>query len=410
MTNAVEITLAALVSLAANFHAGLDNLNNKNYDKAIGGFTSVLSAKVLTSDIHELSLLYRAEAYAAKGDKEKALQDAGTLLKTTGDAGLRRRALTLYTGQGGVLQDLRPKDGPKARMDKFFAAVRASDFKAARELISGPLLAMLDTFDQAFAAESGRSFLAEMGRNLNDFSFISENVDDTNQTATLSLSLDRGRMTFSLGLVQRDGQWTFSSLQSVESERARRRAGREGATSVMANLKQIGLALRMYASDHREALPASLDDLKPYIGDNPALFLCADPATGKQQRFLYRSGVGASDAPDTIVAATPFVSDGRRIVLRLDGSVEAMSEETFGQKVSDQKWVIAGLVKKGEVDKAVAAEVTELIGKLGDSDFKTRDGARKRLKAIGAAATPFLMEQKNHPDPEVRMVVLELLK
>jgi len=409
MTNVVEMTLAAILGLAANFHAGLDNLNNKNYDKAIAGFSAVLSASPLATDMKELSLLYRAEAYAAKGEKEKGLQDAATLIKTTSDAGIRSKALALYTGQGGVVKDLRPKVGPKATLDKFFEALRSSDMKAARDLISGPLLQILDRFEQGFAAESERSFLAEMGRNLNDVAFVSEDISDTNQTATLAVSVDHGRMTFTLGLVQRAGQWSFSTLEGVQNERAKQRGGRRAAASMMSNLSQIGKALAMYAMDHDEALPDSLDGLKDYIG-NLSVCLCTDPATGKQQRFLYRPGLKASHASDTMVAASPFVVDGRRNVLFLDASATVMTEDEFVRKAAEQKWALPGLVKKEDVGKEVAVEAAALIGRLGDGDFKTRDAARKRLKEIGAAARPFLLEQRNHSDPEVRIAIQELLR
>jgi hypothetical protein len=68
------------------------------------------------------------------------------------------------------------------------------------------------------------------------------------------------------------------------------------------------------------------------------------------------------------------------------------------------------LMNKEVVAKEVAAEVTDLIPKLGDKDSKVRAAARKRLQEIGAPATPFLQEQKRNADPEIRATIRELLK
>jgi hypothetical protein len=269
---------------------------------------------------------------------------------------------------------------------------------------------MLETFDTAFAAEEGRSFLSEFARHPEEFSFVRESFNDTNQTATLAVSMEHGQMTFTLGLVQQNGKWTFSSLENADSQRAKRRGERSsGGNRNMSNLSQLGKALKMYSMDYNEAFPAGWDDLKNYA-TVASVYLCTDPATGKKEKFLYRAGLKESDASDTMIAASPFTTEAGREVLLIDGSVQVLTEEDFAKKATEQKWAIPSLIKKEDVAKDIAAEVSGLIKKLGDKDSKARAAARKRLKEIGSPAIPFLREQEDNADPEIQSTVRELLK
>jgi hypothetical protein len=308
MTNIVDVALAVIVGLSANFHDGLKNMENKAYAQAVTNFTAVITAEPTVAEMKTLSLLYRSEAYGRAGSKAEALQDAATLLKATEDAALRKKALALYAAHGGELKDLRPKAGPKARMDAFFAALKKDDFKAARQILSGPLLHLVQLADKVYAAENrreGRSFLSEFARESGMFVFSGESFNDTNQTATLSISI-QDHMVFTLGLVQQDGAWTATTVQ----------------------------------------------DIKKIERPRP---------------------VEMTNAPDAV--------EPPRTVLQ-----------------------------KEDVPEAVSAEIQGLIVKLGDADARLRAAARRRLKEIGAPATPFLREQENHADPEVQSAVRELLK
>lgn len=310
MTNIVDVALAVIVGLSANFHDGLKNLENKAYAQAVTNFTVVITAEPTVTEMKALSLLYRAEAYGRAGSKAEALQDATTLLKTTDDAALRKKALAIYSAHGGELKDLRPKAGPKARMDAFFAALQKDDFKAARQILSGPLLHLVQLADKVYAAENregreGRSFLSEFARESGMFVFSGESFNDTNQTATLSISI-QDHMVFTLGLVQQDGAWTAATVQDIKK----------------------------------------IERSRPIEMANP-------PVAREPPRTVFR---------------------------------------------------------KEDVPEALAAEIQGLIVKLGDADAMLRAAARRRLKEIGAPATPFLREQVDHADPEVQSAVRELLK
>lgn len=413
MTNIVDLTLAALVGLAASFHSGVENLKNKNYDQAITDLTTVIQSEPAVPDMKELSLLSRAEAHVGKGNKVAAMQDATNLLQTTCDAALRSKAVALYTAQGGVLQDLRPREPPRAAFSRFLELCKSNDVAAARQLISGPLRSALDTFEKAFLGRGrGRSIFAEFARNPDQFSVLRESFDDTNQTATLTLSLGGGQLTATLGLVRQGEAWSAATLVNYEMLAMERRAMQMQISRNSNNLRLIGMALQQQAAaGNVVTLPARLEDLKSWgMMNTPDFHLYTEPATGKQTPFLYRAGLKTSDAQELLVVATPVAADGGRLVLQLSGNVMTLTEEEFAKKVDEQKWVIPELVNKEQVGKELAAEVTALIPKLGDADAKVRAAARKRLQEIGAAAAPFLREQKNHADPEIRATVRELLK
>ena len=64
----------------------------------------------------------------------------------------------------------------------------------------------------------------------------------------------------------------------------------------------------------------------------------------------------------------------------------------------------------GPTTAPAADEVTALIAKLGDADFRTRRDASTRLRDIGAVALTRLKEACQSPDPEVRSRARELVR
>jgi hypothetical protein len=51
-----------------------------------------------------------------------------------------------------------------------------------------------------------------------------------------------------------------------------------------------------------------------------------------------------------------------------------------------------------------------LVHQLGHADFAVRQRAQQRLEAAGAAALPCIVRHLNHPDPEVRRRLTELIR
>ncbi|HRZ36139.1 MAG TPA: magnesium transporter [Candidatus Paceibacterota bacterium] len=90
------------------------------------------------------------------------------------------------------------------------------------------------------------------------------------------------------------------------------------------NLKQIGLAARLYAGDNQERMPDSFEAMRNELGTDKVLI---DPETG--QRYTY-VGAGKSEAdPNAIIAYSPERPGGRREVVFADGSVQIMSADKF---------------------------------------------------------------------------------
>ena len=95
---------------------------------------------------------------------------------------------------------------------------------------------------------------------------------------------------------------------------AKRKAQRINSVN---NLKQIGLAARIFAGDNGDRLPVSFDEMKNELGTDKVTY---DTETG--QRYTYLGGGMSLDAlkPDSVLAYSPIVN-GHCEVLFADGSV-----------------------------------------------------------------------------------------
>ena len=93
------------------------------------------------------------------------------------------------------------------------------------------------------------------------------------------------------------------------------------------NLKQIGLAARIFSGDNSDRLPVSFDEMKNELGTDKVTY---DTETG--QRYAYLGGGMSLGAlkPDSVLAYSPIVN-GHCEVLYADGSVEQMTADGFAQ-------------------------------------------------------------------------------
>ncbi|MBI3418071.1 MAG: hypothetical protein HY043_22505 [Verrucomicrobia bacterium] len=95
------------------------------------------------------------------------------------------------------------------------------------------------------------------------------------------------------------------------------------------NLKQIGIAARLFADNHEGRLPTSFDEMMSELENEKIL---TDPETG--ERYNY---VGAGKKPDganTVVAFSPE-HEGSRSVLLADGSVQFTTPSRFAHLIAD---------------------------------------------------------------------------
>jgi len=111
------------------------------------------------------------------------------------------------------------------------------------------------------------------------------------------------------------------------------------------NLKQIGLAVRLFSGDNGDRLPTSFEEMKNELGTDKITY---NPATG--QRYIYLGG-GMSEGnlkPDSVLAYSTPDEKGRCEVLFVDGSVQQMSGQQF-----------AALQQRGLVQVATGQDLAE---------------------------------------------------
>lgn len=96
------------------------------------------------------------------------------------------------------------------------------------------------------------------------------------------------------------------------------------------NLKNIGLAARIFSTDNNGRMPASLDEIAAELG-SPALRV--DPQTGVEYTWV---GTGKDESnPSAILAYSP-PHDGGREVLLADGSVQMVGETRFAEMLQEE--------------------------------------------------------------------------
>ena len=99
---------------------------------------------------------------------------------------------------------------------------------------------------------------------------------------------------------------------------------RGNQTKALSQIKQVGTACKIYATDNDGKFPAKLEDLIPdYLPDASAL-ACPYPDPKHPVSFEYYGG-SEKDDPKKILIASPAVEGKGRVFLHVDGSGVAKS-------------------------------------------------------------------------------------
>lgn len=118
-------------------------------------------------------------------------------------------------------------------------------------------------------------------------------------------------------------------------------------TRELANLKTLGLALRLHAEEHGGKFPDSVAGIEwrqniPGLerdGLPAAVSQFHDPGTGREYKWMYYSGHTLSDPPETILAAAPFPigkKKDRRLIVHLTAVAESVEESEFQKRIAEQ--------------------------------------------------------------------------
>ncbi|HXT40080.1 MAG TPA: hypothetical protein VN887_08655, partial [Candidatus Angelobacter sp.] len=142
-------------------------------------------------------------------------------------------------------------------------------------------------------------------------------------------------------------------------------------------LKQIGLAARIYASDHDGKLPANFGQMTNELGTVKVL---KDPETG--QEFVYLGAGKIEGDRDSILAYSPKAK-GYRPVLLGDGAVEEMNDAQFNDALQRTQKGIATVALARELADAPAPAESKVVEREVSAKSDSKDA---RLKSVDDAA------------------------
>ncbi len=416
MQTTAASALAVMAMLFGLLQEGLRKLEVEDYPGAVAAFSKVIEHRQADADLRERALLWRAVAHGKAGDADKAKADLATLLKATRNPDRRGQAFAAFAQLEGDPRNLLPKESPKDAFERLKTLGGARDLAAFRKRLSGDLAAVLEMIGLVAGAEGEDQMAAEwVAEFCEQMTYGGMEVGGGRETGTAKVMGVVDDVVLSFGLVAVGDEWHFSRLleaksgaiHHVEPEVVARRK----QTGMTNKLKHIGLALAMFPDDNQGSFPKELKQLVEYLGDAAVLDF-VDPATGKPMPWLYHvpGKLGTIPNPsERYIVATPVPIEGARVVLFVDGHVELVAEDTFLKTATEQGWKLAP-EKPTEVEPDVAAKVEDLVKRLGDPGPAVRKTAYEELKALGDQAAPVLEKHRDHPDPEIRLTIRQLLK
>ncbi len=131
--------------------------------------------------------------------------------------------------------------------------------------------------------------------------------------------------------------------------RAKQKAQR---ISSLNNLKQIGLAARIWAGDNQDRFPATFEEMMAELGTDKVTY---DPDSG--QRYTYLGAQVSETTPDAVLAYSPIVN-GSCSVLFADGSAQQMSAAKFAELA--QRGLVRSSQEVAQRQQAQAVQAAQL--------------------------------------------------
>jgi prepilin-type processing-associated H-X9-DG protein len=106
------------------------------------------------------------------------------------------------------------------------------------------------------------------------------------------------------------------------------------------NLKQIGVALLIYAEDNKGSFPLYLEQLLPYYLSDASVLQCPhESSAAGPSDYIYLPGLNVNNRPGKVLAYDKLVNhngDGRNILF-IDGHVEWLNENVFQELMRKQR-------------------------------------------------------------------------
>jgi hypothetical protein len=135
--------------------------------------------------------------------------------------------------------------------------------------------------------------------------------------------------------------------------------GRASTIKAINNLKQIGLAARIYSTDNSNRLPSNFDQMRNELGTDKLLI---DPMSGQQ--FVYLGAGKTADDAGAVIAYSP-VDMGSRVVLFGDGSVAQLSSRQFEETMRRGGWAAnqPGSTTAAETAQSSVGQPAPMLGR-----------------------------------------------
>lgn len=394
--------LATLLSLSGWLHDGLEAFQAKKYPQAIEKLSQVCEKKIPENKFIDIALFYRAQAYKENGNTEKGLADLLVILKDYRDSPLTEKSRKRYLAWGGKLETLGPEKSPKQVWEQFMLAAAKGDMDDVlkvstgmwKELVMKETKGRPDRLKREFMPDKLVAGKETIGKDRNA------------GTATLIVTAMNQPMTINFVLDKNENRWLIKGY-----EKPNFRHMHNNSISNINNLKQIGLALRMFSNVHNELFPKNITELKTEgFLENETIYLWTNAEDSKKIPFIYCPGFTEASSVESIIVAAPQPIDGKREVLFIDGHVETISEEKFLKVAKKQKWQAQGVFKIEDIPKATQEKVKNLIKKLANPKYEIRKQAKADLIEIGEDAFPILEQYRKDKDPEIKMTVKSILE